>query len=231
MSRWAEANKSRSVDISITRRPGSKGTKTNLSKKRTPPIPFVLIGDPWSAALLLFTAIFRWFCSFMYFVSVSILPCCTYCVLSLSRMCATKRARKGWSMLARKVEKEDEEETEHAKMQGGMSDDKKEYDPIWARARRHSDGENAPYLLFNYRFIAWSSDRWRHDVYRNTWCGSASITAGSKRETGQRAPICLQGITVAHAWARGKVFRTWNFYKRRYDTTVRSTAIHKSKSC
>lgn len=122
----------------------------------------------------------------MYFVSVSILPCHTYCILSLSRMCATNSSRNKKRVVDAGEEGGEVERgwrgngaREDA---GGMSDDKKEYDPIWVRARRHSDEENAPYLLFNYRFIAWSSDRWRHDVYRNTWCGSASITAGLERD-------------------------------------------------
>jgi len=103
MSRWAEANKSRSVDISITRRPGSKGTKTNLSKKRTPPILSF-----WSAIL----DQRRFYHSLRYSID-SVASCISspslfYRVIPIAYfryralVCdewLEKRARKGWSML------------------------------------------------------------------------------------------------------------------------------------
>lgn len=208
MSRWAEANKSRCpVVISITRRPGSKGGGKNvLSKKPTP-----LFLSFWSAILDQRRA-FVMYCDIpalqphvfrLRLYSTEHVLCLSRAFL-IAYVCKKRvleeggAAERGWRGNGAREDA------------GGMSGDKKEYGLIWARARRHSDGqgENAPYLLFNYRFIAWPSDRWRHDVYGNTWCGSASITAG-ERDGGRRAPICLQGITVAHAWARGKVFRAW----------------------
>lgn len=56
-------------------------------------------------------------------------------------------------------------------------------------------GENAPYLLFNYRFIAWSVTPRRVQEHLMRICQYN----GGLGETEQGAPICLQGITVAHA--------------------------------
>lgn len=189
ISRWAKANKSRSAGINITRRPSLKGAKNDLSKKPTRPILSF-----WSAILdqrrFYYALRYSVGCSLMYFVSVSIVSstCCTHRVFSLSRMCTMDDSRsvqeKGsrcWRGRWRKRMKRKRSTRRcrrNERWQKGVGPDMGESPSSLGRQR-----ENAPYLLFNYRFIAWSSDRWRHDVYRNTWCGSANITVGLERRS------------------------------------------------
>lgn len=122
MSRWVEANKSRSAGISITRRPGSKGGQEQSLEKADTAHSIVLISDPWSAALLLCTALYSAGYKLVYFVFVSILRIRVACFLSL--VCATM-AREACKKRVDDVDKEekDEEKMERA---GRMSDDKKE---------------------------------------------------------------------------------------------------------
>lgn len=69
-------------------------------------------------------------------------------------------------------------------------------------------GGSAPYLLFNYRFIAWSERERARSVTmrrRNTPDVAICWYNGGLEETEHvRAPICLRGITRARA-IRGKV--------------------------
>lgn len=155
MSRWAEANRCSIGCISITRRPGSKGTKTISRKSRHRPFYmfwsaildqrrfyYVLWYSVGSAASCISSpSLF----DRIRVVTIAYFPC-RVCVRRMAREVCKKRVvdageeggevERGWRGNGAR---------EDAR---GMSDDKKEYDPIWARARRHSDGRERTLLIY-----------------------------------------------------------------------------------
>lgn len=160
MSCCAEANKSRSADISITRRPGSRlRAKTAEEADTSSAVRSVILDRPrfyyaprYSAVSarrlrrclvsrlrLYLTERYR----FRLRMRAAYLPYrARVCACMRARLRPEKRAEKGRRRGRRdrrdiegrgEEEEEDEEETEHAKMQEERAMTKRSSDPIWAR--------------------------------------------------------------------------------------------------
>lgn len=107
MSRWVEANKSRSAGISITRRPGSKGTRTISRKSRHRPFYRPDQRSLISGIFIMHRVIFRQ-------VQTRVFRLCVYspnmcCMFLLARVCddgtrstqeksrRCRQGREGWA--------------------------------------------------------------------------------------------------------------------------------------
>lgn len=139
----AEANKSRSADISITRRSGSKA-REKVKNAATWKSGYRIV-DRWSlisGAFIMYRDIFR-----RVFPSPSLFPVPSMHVSAYLPYRAYARRRGSQSAQEKGERCRQERKGGRGKMRRkrsedvvAASDNKKEYDPIWARARRHSNG-------------------------------------------------------------------------------------------